>query len=79
MRVPKYWQAGTVKNWGNMSCELRERRRDKSKTERKIRKGPGLKSQVQHSDPLEVMEENEWAAEGETSGWGCVAQGGHPR
>jgi hypothetical protein len=35
----KYWQAGAVKNRVNVSCELRECRRDKSKTEWQIRNG----------------------------------------
>lgn len=35
----KYWQARAVKNRENVSCELRECRRDKSKTEWQIRNG----------------------------------------
>ena len=53
--VSKYWQAGTVKNRENVSCELRVCRRDKSKTDRQIRKGTGLKLQV-----YSVSLEDEW-------------------
>jgi hypothetical protein len=82
---PKYWQAGAVKNRGNVSCELRECQRDKSKTKWHIRKGRWIEiaSTFGSLGRRMVKEENEKGPKGRDEWLGRstgvvvgVAQGG---